>query len=348
MIAWYTDHAPSSDAQVATHFSTKRPVLGLCLKRYTTTPKGVAKRLDTQVDIPIEIGLPHFIQDDHMEDDGPIYGNFKLSLQSVVCHRGNSVNSGHYICLSRGTTVRESPLANLKEDSLHWMRFDDLATQRITLIDIEKALKDETPYLLFYQIMPVEGDPGHILDGEQPPIYSASGTDSSLNSLTLRPSRDEQGVTPSLSTDIPRIDESGDGGARRASIPSFELVGGSIRGENLTIGSHTSRPSTRGSSPAGRKSHSLSRTSSKASDVLSKLTGIKGKDSTVADPVGPSEIRVREISNSVSTVDDPRPVSTDAKSTPQKPHRSEKSRSRLSKHGAGRTKGKPDRECVVM
>jgi hypothetical protein len=61
------------------------------------------------------------------------------------------------------------------------MRFDDLAKERITLVDIEKAMKTESPYLLFYQIVPIEGDPGHITDGERPPSYAESlGKESSF------------------------------------------------------------------------------------------------------------------------------------------------------------------------
>lgn len=134
-------------------------------------PNGRAARLSTYIDIPIEIGLPHFIQDDQMKDEGPLYGNFKLSLQAVVCHRGDSVDSGHYISLVRGTAPNASAARNSSSGSReeavvdagdHWMRFDDLASERITLIDIEQALKSESPYLLFYQILPIEDTDDHI------------------------------------------------------------------------------------------------------------------------------------------------------------------------------------------
>ncbi|OJD22181.1 hypothetical protein ACJ73_06474 [Blastomyces percursus] len=155
LIPWYTD-STLSDAQSAIHFSSRRPILGICLKRYSVLPNGNAVRRDTFVDIPIEIGLPHFIQDDEMGSEGPLYGNFKLSLQAVICHRGNSVESGHYIALVRTTAVNDSDKPS--EYCRHWMRFDDLAQERITLVDIEKALVDESPYLLFYQILPIESD----------------------------------------------------------------------------------------------------------------------------------------------------------------------------------------------
>ena len=127
-------------------------------------PSGKAVRLDTFVDIPTEIGLPHFIQDDSMDAEGPIYGNFKLSLQAIVCHRGTSVDSGHYIAIVRGTSAGAAPASshgaeqNTSNTPRYWMRFDDLAKERVTLVDIEQALKYESPYLLFYQILPVDED----------------------------------------------------------------------------------------------------------------------------------------------------------------------------------------------
>lgn len=127
-------------------------------------PGGKATRLDTLVDIPTEIGLPHFIQDDSMDAEGPIYGNFKLSLQAIVCHRGTSVDSGHYIAIVRGTSAGAAPASshgvedNSSNTPRYWMRFDDLAKERVTLVDIEQALKYESPYLLFYQILPIDED----------------------------------------------------------------------------------------------------------------------------------------------------------------------------------------------
>lgn len=169
LLPWYTDHLPTSDAQVAAHFSRKRPVLGICLKRYSYTMTGQATRRNTYVDIPLEIGVPNFVSDDSMQEDGPLVGNFRLMLQSVVCHRGVSVNSGHYVTLCRGRASnaqhggneherRGSADSDDSEDP--WMRFDDLAQQRVTYVDIQQALKQETPYLLFYQVQPI-GDDGH-------------------------------------------------------------------------------------------------------------------------------------------------------------------------------------------
>ncbi|KAK6437873.1 hypothetical protein LTR95_005927 [Oleoguttula sp. CCFEE 5521] len=195
LLPWYTDHLPTSDAQVAAHFSRKRPVLGICLKRYSFTANGHATRRETYVDIPLEITVPNFVGDDNMEDrEGPIGGNFRLLLQSIVCHRGNSVHSGHYICLSRGQAANAEgqphrPGSDSSADEVQdpWMRFDDLARERVSYVDIHEALKHETPYLLFYQVQPIDddGEPIHDL-----PSYaeakSRSNSDAALPAEKLR------------------------------------------------------------------------------------------------------------------------------------------------------------------
>ena len=197
LIPWYTNdipnNIPSNDAQVAQHFSSTRPILGICLKRYSVLPNGTAVKRKTRIDIPLEIGLPHFIQDDNMTENGPAFGNFKLSLQSVVCHQGLSTESGHYISL-----VRSPDPYRLGEDS--WMRFDDLATERVIYTNVETFLLQESPYLLFYQVIPIESDQSDsstverpIMEGELPPAYSESNAsrdskvDSGVSVLSASP-----------------------------------------------------------------------------------------------------------------------------------------------------------------
>jgi Ubiquitin carboxyl-terminal hydrolase len=186
-IAWYTAQIPTDDAQVAAHFSSTRPVLGICLKRYAMSSQGQPIRLNTAIDIPLQIALPHFIQDDKATEGGPLFGNFNLVLQSVVCHRGTSVHSGHYISLIRGTSQTKDEDSNylrrLSADSQlpvysedRWIKFDDLASQRVTYVDIEKTMAEEMPYLLFYQVQPLVPDtPCSIEHYNRPPSYEDSG-----------------------------------------------------------------------------------------------------------------------------------------------------------------------------
>jgi hypothetical protein len=381
LIPWYTDHAPSSDAQVAAHFSSKRPVLGLCLKRYAFHD-GRPIRLDTYVDIPIEIALPHFVQDEQMSEGAAPFGNFKLSLQSVVCHRGNSVSSGHYVALVRGTDPTN--------DSSYWLRFDDLANERITLIDIDKALREETPYLLFYQITPVEGDPGQITAGENSSVTSfgeprsaALGVSTGSLPLSKASTNNER---PSFEITAP--DD------KRGRSPNEERRPSAISFTDAVLA--VSKGSSRNPSP-GKSSHSRS-----GSETLSNSKAMLGIGRSLskrlkkrisqdvsaevksADPVAhdppPPEVQVREVydlESQPSVVDKPHPLP--AATMPLRPnpghqhqhqnqqppqqqihhaattpyghghgHKRDRSKNRSSKHGKEKARDHPDRECVVM
>ncbi|PVI03449.1 cysteine proteinase [Periconia macrospinosa] len=188
LIPWYqTDNLPQTDAQVAAHFSSKRPVLGICLKRYMMTTTGAPKRLDTFIDIPLEIGLPQFISDEGVSEDGTILGNFKLVLQSVVCHRGVTVDSGHYIALVRSKKPpkpdRPGSAHSEEEAPDTWLRFDDLANPRSSEVDVVKALKEESPYLLFFQVQPIDEE---LASGGAPPSYA----EAQASALQTEPSKE--------------------------------------------------------------------------------------------------------------------------------------------------------------
>ena len=334
-------------------------MLGICLKRYSLTADGTPKRIHTQVDTPVEIGLPHFIQDDHMEDDGPLYGNFKLSLQSVVCHRGRSVNSGHYVALVRGrNTAVGSAVSYGSGDAGQWLRFDDLAASRITLIDIEQALKEEMPYLLFYQIVPIEGDPGHITEGEHPPVYANSdGHDSgiaglSMASLSLKSTIEDMPTSGRPSFEITAPDSPRgrhfDPDARRQSVTFVPPT--NLAGEGEVSDQKNTRVSSRPTSPT-RRAASHGRQGSQPSEFLtrslSKLS-LGGKKSREALPsyegVRETEVAVREVPSSATE-------SVRIQATSRKDGKREKSKNRLSKGtgASGKMRAdKPDRECSVM
>ncbi|KHN95811.1 ubiquitin hydrolase family protein [Metarhizium album ARSEF 1941] len=190
LIPWHalTPNEPRSDSEVALNFD-QRPVVGICLKRYAMTEAGQPQRQNTFVDVPDSLRLPHFmlVGGPKLEED--LYGlstEYKLVLQSVVCHRGDSLHSGHYISFAR---VAPKLLTGNRRhnfdpppdyEEAQWVKFDDLETQsRITYVDdIKQALKNEMPYLLFYQIVPMVDMPRASTEGTEtdPPSYSESKT----------------------------------------------------------------------------------------------------------------------------------------------------------------------------
>ena len=370
LIPWYTDNVPKNDSQVAAHFSSTRPILGICLKRYSMLPNGRAVRRSTHVDIPLEIGLPHFIQDDGMSEDGPAFGNFKLSLQSVVCHRGISVDSGHYISLVRsqrpitrtttGSTISSEYLPDAKEQD-KWMRLDDLAKERVTFVDIEEFLAKESPYLLFYQVTPIEGDHGNVADGEHPPSYTES--ESRYSRIKDNGASKEEAIDlgrPSfdgaVSLDGPRGRTSSTSERPQSVVFTDTGIGsvnlltpatdagptgpasllGSRRGSKVTKGSSKSRPSSQ--TGETRLSTSLSRfagrlTKEKPEDLNATVDGIDEPVPKVPEITAPEKTKATE------------------KSTLKREKR-EKSKSTHGNHrlaGKGKIKAeKPERECSVM
>ena len=384
LIPWYTNNVPSTDAQVAAHFSSSRPILGICLKRYSMLPNGTAVKRKTHIDIPLEIGLPHFIQDDKMADDGPVFGNFKLSLVSMVCHQGVSVESGHYISLVRSPDPQQNG-----ED--RWMRFDDLAKERVTYTNVEQFLGVESPYLLFYQVIPIEGDPGNIADGEtqvlsseNPPAYSESTVsrdsnfDSAVGGLSMsipshksvsseaqRPSFEfhRPSLDTSTSDEEPRGRSSLTSERRQSIVFADESVsntnGNSSPTRNLGLGQmgglSALAASRRGSKST--KSNSKSRPSSRADDnrmstSLSRLAHAMSRDKLNIPPGMPNQagiqvLKVPEIPVPTSTGDEKaHDKGTLRKENKEKSKASRRDHQHLIK--ARHRDGKPDRECSVM
>ncbi|KAL9591335.1 MAG: hypothetical protein Q9179_007827 [Wetmoreana sp. 5 TL-2023] len=343
LIPWYTNTAqPSTDAQVAAHFSKERPVLGICLKRYTFEPNGEAKRKNTYVDIPLEFALPHFIQDDNMAEDAPPFGNFKVLLQSVVCHQGTRVDSGHYIGLVRASDPRQP-------DQDRWLRHDDLAPERVAEVDnIQQFLREETPYLLFYQVVPLDGDPGNIADGEasndadQPPAYSEIDRWNAEYDIDFDRKFGIDTSTEANSDSPPRTSSSSD---RKQSNVFTDRSSGTTCAETAprtSIEGDRSRRSSKGNVLAVPNGTSAppegNRLSASMSRFAGRLTRDKAENSSsvpAATSGGPS-LEVR-----------PEPGVTDKGKL-----KKEKSKSKLKDHQhltKGKTKSeKPDRECIVM
>ncbi|VUC36849.1 unnamed protein product [Clonostachys rosea] len=185
LIPWHavTSSEPKNDIEVAMNFD-QRPVVGICLKRYTMTESGEPKRHNTYIDIPDSLRLPHFMLADSSSDKDSdsvpaLETDYKLVLQSVVCHRGESVQSGHYISFAR---VAPKLLTDNRRHDFDpppdyeeavWVRFDDLdLAHRVSYVgDIKEALKTEMPYLLFYQVVPMADSPSTVNTEPEPPSY---------------------------------------------------------------------------------------------------------------------------------------------------------------------------------
>ena len=340
--------------------------------------RGRAQRLETFVDIPVEIGLPHFIQDDKMEDDGPLFGNFKLSLQSVVCHRGTSVNSGHYIALVRSKVSSANATAGdaqLDEELGTWLKLDDLANPRVSTVDIKKALREEMPYLLFYQVRPIDETPPDTIFGDAPPAYTDSsvsipkpdrdtsvhdrandsavdiseGTSSEFSraDAQILPSRGtvDSATTVSLS-EAPsslKLDQSSSTASLREpdkpALPD-DASGLSRKTSKRGRGGSKSRPTSRPTSQSGENRLSL---------TLSRITGrsrdkLAANDEVGFDMLDQPSVRIEEVESHHQL---PPPMPEGAKGKIKKEKRKEREKSKTRGVRLERGRG-PDRECRVM
>lgn len=336
---------------------SSRQLLGICLKRYSFLPNGQAVRKSTFVDVPLEIGLPHFIQDDNMTEDGPVFGNFKLSLQSAVCHRGTRVDSGHYIGL-----VRAFHSGNPEE--ARWLRHDDLAKERVAEVNIDSFLCEETPYLLFYQVVPIDGDPGNIMDGEMftdndhPPAYSEywikEANDDPDRKFSYDPSMGTHADTSDIALGVSygiserRTSSNSDPRQSTSLTDVSSKTAGTETGPGTPLGGDGLNPltiprrSSKANGPAVPNGSATQPEGNRISASMSRLAGRLARDrpenpaQTSTTAFGGPSLEVRE-----------EPGANDKGKL-----KKEKSKSKLKDHqhlSKGRGKfEKPDRECIVM
>ncbi|KAK0383380.1 hypothetical protein NLU13_9293 [Sarocladium strictum] len=213
LIPWHavTSNEPQNDSEVAINFD-QRPVVGICLKRYGMDSQGRPIRRNTFIDIPDSLRLPRFMlaeDDTKIEEEVNAFSDYKLVLQSVICHRGESLQSGHYYAFARVAPKRLTD--NRRHDfdpppdyeEAQWVKFDDLIEEaRVSYVnDIKQAFKENMPYLLFYQIVPmVEMAPPLTQGtGPEPPSYNETR-------LSLDLSRRAKAFSPSAraSLDVDR------------------------------------------------------------------------------------------------------------------------------------------------
>jgi len=262
------------------------------------------------------MATPHFAEEDQGENgqSSTVESNVKLVLQSVVCHRGHSVEAGHYISLTRANNV--GPAYGLRPNSHRdgnddvWLRFDDLAAERVTPVDIKRALTEESPYLLFYKVLPLEDE----VEFDSPPAYAQN-----LDNLELV---DQKLAHLHIDT----------GGQK-----SLDVVSWSRRGS--VEAAISEEPSGRTSMGDSRR---LSLAPTSADSVVGSTSGsIRTLDYVITEPVTPLEERKSDPVSTVST-NQQRPGSGDNGSVPSEKRFSMSMSKIVSRFGSREQKSGPE------
>jgi len=145
-------------------FADKRPVVPICLKRYVWDNKGRSHKNSRKVIIPEIMRMPYFIAEDKKKpgfvdfrrnfDNTAPRGSFMLVLDSCVCHRGSSVNSGHYVALTRKKPF-DPYTDQVNSDTKNWIIFNDMMHlgHKTREVSFNEAMDTEDPYILFYRVV---------------------------------------------------------------------------------------------------------------------------------------------------------------------------------------------------
>jgi hypothetical protein len=348
---------------------------------------GNTKRQNTFIDIPDSLRLPHFILDDRQVEENCLSTDYKLVLQSVVCHRGDSLHSGHYISFCRvapklltdNRRYDNDPPPDYEE--AQWVKFDDLSTESrvIPIDDIKLSLKEEMPYLLFYQIVPIVEVATSSTDGTdaEPPSYDdtrlnvtlseASGqsqerpavsrqTSSTFENLSTLPSTNAS-VRFSAELERPRRSFADEDGFLSVSRRGSDNFADSSPAHSTDTSTNEETTAQRLSRAAARfKGGSKSRPQSQAGEgrvslTLSRLGGlVRSSKEPLRDTTNTSNTELEEdfeiISSNGATEKE---KDKEPEGTPTQ--RRGKSKTRPDKGKAKEGKGKdglPDRECIVQ
>ena len=239
------------------------------------------------VDVPLTCAAPEFIISD-TESEDPVNDEYIMVLRGFLCHQGSEPNKGHYISATR---CRDS-----QGGEYQWLLNDDIHTPRVRHVeDIKSLLKEQQPYLLFYQVEPISAL------GE-PPAYSDSVTSESsivdASAYFREPQRSKsQTENGRLSFDNAIVDDSRGrssmASSRRTNLEhsSMTVNGKTITGtpkllSEVSSDSHTAANGSFQDSGATQNSSNhrkTGRSSDKRSSMsLSRMTGrlTKGKSST--------------------------------------------------------------------
>lgn len=193
-------------------FGSKRPVVPICLKRYTWNEKGQPVKIKRKVVIPEIIKYPYFVAEDRKKsgfvdfrrsyDHKAPCGSFMLVLSSCVCHRGNSVNSGHYVSVVR---KKEFNIYNADAKS-EWLIFNDMeiGKEKVKVCTFEEAMEKETPYILFYDVYEIKNDGFRVISGSKESFWSRKqSVNSGLSGYSEQTLQEE----PHATLQVPQTEE---------------------------------------------------------------------------------------------------------------------------------------------
>lgn len=157
LLPFYTDDnemtmdecSTQSIAKSSKEFVNRRPILPICLKRYSFN-NSQAHRSQKRIIIPPIINLPSFVADDQNDKT---MGDYSLILESAVCHKGTSIALGHFISVVRKHT---DILERTEEEAYNatWLMYDDMKKRsRIVEKSFKEIFETEWPYMLFYRLV---------------------------------------------------------------------------------------------------------------------------------------------------------------------------------------------------
>lgn len=149
LLPFYTDDNNEGIVRNSKEFANRRPVVPICLKRYSfSAADQQASRSKKKIIIPPVIDLPLFVADDEQSEE--LMGGFKLILESAVCHRGTSIESGHFV-----SAIRKNANSDVSEPSLEseWYLYDDMKTHKVVSKTFKEIFDKEWPYMLFYRLV---------------------------------------------------------------------------------------------------------------------------------------------------------------------------------------------------
>lgn len=323
------------------------------------------------------MAIPHFDASDDKESENPPSNNFKLVLQSAVCHRGQYVDSGHYVSLVRTAGSGENSVCS--GDSQHsdqntdtWVLFDDLAYDRVKTVNIKRALSEESPYLLFYKVQPIDEPDSSFLPPYEQSEGSTDALDEKLSNLSNASAggrsresmevADLQSRRPSTDATSPDATSPDDirgrtslSSPRRASVQFQVARGTSTNGSIMTdqvslehVGTvdelkpspiSLSRQSTRGRNGGGEGGNEK-----RFSMSMGRFTSKLNRDKSAYPEIVVDEVREETV------IVSPTPKEESPEGPKSKPKEKRRKFGTVSRRGSGggQKSGKPERDCIVM